>query len=80
MSKRAGRHTIRCCNKANLDWCIENHTPIIIPSVSELEDLDQEGRQRAFLFAATGDITWLQYPKYDLPALENRFIKKDEEV
>ena len=66
--------TIKCgCKRC------KGKPPILIPYTKDLRKLSLKDRQRAFLFAATGDITWLQYSEYHLPTLENRFIEKDEE-
>ena len=51
----------------------------MIPSAHELKELSEEGRMRAFLFAATGDDMWLNYESFSLPPIDNRTMNEMEE-
>lgn len=70
--------TLLKCTRYNCIHC-KGKAPVVIPSAYELRELSQEGRMRAFLFAATGDDMWLNYESFDLPPIHNRFIKKEED-
>ena len=61
-------------HKCRIDGCT-----IHIPHSSTLKAMSYEDRMRAFMFAASGEITWLQPDTFVLPDVLDRTDNDSEE-
>ena len=65
---------IMTTHKCRIDGCT-----IHIPHSSTLKTLSYENRMRVFMFAATGERSWVQPDTFVLPAEFNRTDDSEEE-
>jgi len=59
--------------------CHKNCCDIFVPSYNDLRHMSYESRMKVFMFAASGERSWLQPDTFVLPAEFNRIDDDDDD-